>query len=327
MRKIWPYAIVLIGYFLALRPLLGAGPGALFEGMILAAGMLVSIGALLLAGVAGIALALGKPRTQQLRRRGGVALGALTLIIVIVGASQALAHTPPIRGADGRPLSGSIATVEAVELGGVRQWLIIRGQDVTKPVLLFLSGGPGASEAARVLRFNQALEEHYVVVIWEQRGCTKSYPSINRKSDLTVEQYTEDLIELAEMLRARFDEETITLVGHSWGTIIGVRAAQSRPDLFTHYVGTAQMVNVREADLLIYDAVAEHAREPATQPLCGHWRRRDRPPTSARAPSGPTQRSSDGNTPSSRPPISETRFSAATGTSCSYPSSCPSTAG
>ena len=261
--KIWPYAIVLImltGYFLCLRPLLGAGPSALIEGVALAAGTLVLIGALLLAGIAGIALALGKPRAQQLRRRGAVALGALALILIIVGASQALAHTPQIRDADGKPLPGSIATVEAVELGGVRQWLIIRGQDVTKPVLLFLSGGPGASEAARVLRFNQALEEDYVVVIWEQRGCTKSYPSLNPKSDLTVDQYVADIIELTEMLRMRFDEETITLVGHSWGTIIGVRAAQARPDLFTHYVGTAQMVNVKEADLLIYDAVVEHAR-------------------------------------------------------------------
>lgn len=263
MRKIRPYAIVLIvlmSYFLGLRPLLGAGPSVLIEGVALAAGLLVLIGALLLAGIAGIALALGKPRAQQLRRRGAVALGALALIIAIVGASQALAHTPQIRGADGKPLPGSIASVEAVELGGVRQWLIIRGQDVTKPVLLFLSGGPGASEAARVLRFNQALEEDYAVVIWEQRGCTKSYPSINPKGDLTVAQYTEDIIELAEMLRARFDEETITLVGHSWGTIIGARAAQARPYLFTHYVGTAQMVDVQEADLLVYDAVYEHAQ-------------------------------------------------------------------
>ncbi len=69
-------------------------------------------------------------------------------------------------------------------------------------------------------------------MIWEQRGCAKSYPSRHPQSALTVEQYGADIIELTDMLRARFDEEKIYLVGHSWGTIIGVRAAQARPDLF-----------------------------------------------------------------------------------------------
>ena len=290
LHKIRPYGvagIILISYFLGLRPLLGAGPSALIEGVTLAAALMVLLGALLLAATAGIALALGKPRAQQLRRRGAVAVAALTLIVTIVGASQALAHTPQIRGADGKPLPGSIATVEAVELGGVRQWLIIRGHDVTKPVLLFLSGGPGASEAARVLRFNQALEEDYVVVIWEQRGCTKSYPSINLKSALTVDQYVADIIELTEMLRTRFDEKTITLVGHSWGTIIGARAAQARPDLFSHYVGTAQMVNVQEADQLIYDAVYEHAQRTGDTPFLQTLEAQGPPPYFGKSPIRP----------------------------------------
>jgi len=97
---------------------------------------------------------------------------------------------------------------------------------VNKPVLLFLSGGPGASEAARVLRFNSELEKHFVVVIWEQRGCGKAYPSYNPKTDLTIEQYVSDVIELSEILRQRFDEQKIYLVGRSWETIIGVLAAQ-----------------------------------------------------------------------------------------------------
>jgi pimeloyl-ACP methyl ester carboxylesterase len=139
------------------------------------------------------------------------------LIVAFVLLSQLWAHTPPILGEDGRPLPNSIASLEKVQLGGEDQWLIIRGQDVNKPVLLFLSGGPGASEAGRALRFNAELEKNFVVVIWEQPGCGKSYPSLNPKSDLTVEQYVSDIIELTELLRAHFDEEKIYLVGHSWG--------------------------------------------------------------------------------------------------------------
>lgn len=192
-------------------------------------------------------------------------LVAFTLIIVLalaifVLASQWMAHTPPILAEDGKPLPNSIASLEKIKLGGEDQWLIVRGEDVNKPVLLFLSGGPGASEAARVLRFNQELEKHFVVVIWEQRGCGKSYPSLDPKSSLTVEQYASDIIELSEMLRARFDEKKIYLVGHSWGTIIGTRAVQQRPDLFHAYVGTAQMVAVEETDQIIYETMLEHAR-------------------------------------------------------------------
>ncbi|MBE2235407.1 MAG: alpha/beta fold hydrolase, partial [Anaerolinea sp.] len=180
----------------------------------------------------------------------------VVLLAALVAYSQWAAHTPAIAGPDGKPLPNSIASLEKVRLGGAEQWLIIRGQDVDKPVLLFLSGGPGASEAARVLRFNRELEKQFIVVIWEQRGCGKSYPA---RGDLTVKRYTSDVIELSELLRQRFDEQKIYLVGHSWGTIIGLRAAQERPDLFHAYVGTAQMVDVLETDRMIYDLVLAHS--------------------------------------------------------------------
>jgi pimeloyl-ACP methyl ester carboxylesterase len=174
-----------------------------------------------------------------------------------------------------------------VNLGGVDQWLIVRGQDVNNPVLLFLSGGPGASEAGRVLRFNKALEKDFTVVIWEQRGCAKSYPSRHPKADLTVEQYVSDVIELSEMLRARFDERKIYLVGHSWGTIIGVRAAQQRPDLFHAYIGTAQMVDVRETDKIIYEMVLEHSQKTGDTDFVESLEKRGPPPYIGKNPIKP----------------------------------------
>lgn len=200
-------------------------------------------------------------RSRKIRGCMTVLATFILLLAAIVLYSQWTAHTPPILGADGKPLPGSIAALEKVKLGGVDQWLIIRGADINKPVLLFLSGGPGASEAARVLRFNSELEKHFVVVIWEQRGCGKSYPSINPKADLTLDQYVSDVVELSELLRARFDEKKIYLVGHSWGTIIGILAAQQRPDLYHAYIGTAQMVDVQETDRMIYDLMLEHSRK------------------------------------------------------------------
>lgn len=220
------------------------------------------------------------------KKRGCMTLLLIPVILLVAFTlySQWTAHTPAIAGADGKPLPNSIASLEKVELGGVKQWLIIRGQDVDKPVLLFLSGGPGASEAARVLRFNQELEKHFVVVIWEQRGCGKSYPA---RDDLTVERYTSDVIELTGMLRERFDEQKIYLVGHSWGTIIGLLAAQERPDLYHAYVGTAQMVNVLETDRMIYNLVLEHSRQTGDADFVRTLETQGPPPYLGKKPIGP----------------------------------------
>lgn len=211
----------------------------------------------------------------------------ILLLVAFVLVSQWRAHTLSILGSNGQPLPNSIASLEKVKLGGVDQWLILRGQDINKPVLLFLSGGPGASEAGRVLRFNQELEKHFVVAIWEQRGCGKSYPSINPKSDLTVEQYVSDIIELTDLLRARFDEQKIYLVGHSWGSIIGVRAVQERPDLFHAYIGTAQMVDVSETDQIIYEMVMEHSQKTGDTPFVETLQKQGPPPYFGKSPIKP----------------------------------------
>ena len=252
------------GYFLVLRPLLPLGGRASLELAAIAVLLLALAGGLLLALMTALAFLLGRNRpkqAQRLRSQGVFILLASFCLAALLGASQWAANTPPILGQDGQALPNSIAVMEKVSLGGADQWLILRGESVDNPVLLFLSGGPGASEAARVLRFNQELEKHFVVAIWEQRGCGKSYPSHYPASDLTIEQYTADIIELSEYLRQRFDEQKIYLVGHSWGTIIGVHAAQARPDLFHAYVGTAQMVDIQETDQIIYDMVLEHSRQ------------------------------------------------------------------
>lgn len=211
----------------------------------------------------------------------------VVLLAALVAYSQWAAHTPAIAGPDGKPLPNSIASLEKVRLGGAEQWLIIRGQDVDKPVLLFLSGGPGASEAARVLRFNRELEKQFIVVIWEQRGCGKSYPA---RGDLTVKRYTSDVIELSELLRQRFDEQKIYLVGHSWGTIIGLRAAQERPDLFHAYVGTAQMVDVLETDRMIYDLVLAHSQQTGDAAFVETLETQGPPPYLGKNPIGPYAR-------------------------------------
>ena len=282
--------LVLAIYFLGLRQLLGSASASRIELMILGALVLTCAGALLFMLFTLIALAFAKNRdgvSKRLRGQMIYAVSIIVLLAVFVAASQWVAHTPPILGEDGEPLPNSIASMEKISLGGVDQWLIIRGEDVNKPVLLFLSGGPGGSEAARVIRFNQELEKHFVVVIWEQRGCGKSYPSLNPKADLTVDQYTSDIIELTDILRSRFDEEKIYLMGHSWGSIIGVRAAQERPDLFHAYISTSQMVDVLETDQLIYKLMMDHSIETGDNQFVQTLEAQGEPPYFGKSPIKP----------------------------------------
>ncbi|AKI99591.1 hydrolase, alpha/beta fold family [Archangium gephyra] len=149
-------------------------------------------------------------------------------------------------------MSEGIASLEPVRLGGVDQWLLIRGRSLHNPLLLYLSGGPGASEMAWVRHFNAPLEEHFLVVQWDQRGAAKSYGARKDRDGLTVEQFVSDASELLELLTTRFSQQKVFVVGHSWGSILGVLLAQRRPERIHAYVGTGQQVNFLENDTVCH---------------------------------------------------------------------------
>ncbi len=282
--------IVVAFYFSFIRNSLPGASSSLIEGIVLIILIALFEVALLVTISTTFFRVLKKDRMMWFKGMGEkmtfMAIMVLLILSIVLG-SQWTAYTPKIIGEDNKPKPNSIATIEKFNLGGVKQWVIIRGEDVSKPVLLFLSGGPGASEAARVIRFNKELEKHFIVVIWEQRGCGKSYPSINPKDKLTVDQYVSDLVELSEMLRNRFNEEKIYLVGHSWGTIIGVRAAQARPDLYHAYISSAQMVNIRETDQMIFDLVMDKSRKIGDEKFVSTLEKQGIPPYFGKNPIGP----------------------------------------
>ncbi len=168
-----------------------------------------------------------------------------------MAASQWLATTPPILGADGAPLPGSIAVLERVDLNGSRQWITLRGRDTTKPVLLFLAGGPGGSELPATRLHLGALEAHFVVVNWDQPGAGKSYDAVDIET-LTPARYLADARALVQHLRTRFGVDKVYLMGESWGSILGIWLARDAPELFHAYVGSGQMVNTTENDVMGY---------------------------------------------------------------------------
>src|SRR5579872_1841785 len=134
----------------------------------------------------------------------------------------------------------SIASLERVRIGGVNQYILIRGNDISLPVLLFLHGGPGMPAMYLAHLFQLELEKEFVVVQWDRRGVGKSYRE-DISSTLTTEQLVEDTVELTNVLRARFHQEKIYLVGHSWGTYLGMLVIARHPELYHAYVGIGQL--------------------------------------------------------------------------------------
>ncbi|NTU52550.1 MAG: alpha/beta hydrolase [Chlorobiaceae bacterium] len=210
--------------------------------------------------VVSILLSIVLARFAAFRWRFAIPLGLVAGVVLAVVLSQWLAFTPPITGKDGRPLPGSVAVMEEVTLNGRKEWVVIRGHDQTKPVLLFVSGGPVGSELGWVKRYNADLEKEFVVVVWEEPGGGKSYPAVNWKT-VKVKDYVDDGIELTRWLRSRFHKEKIYLVGHSWGSLLTVWMVQRNPEFYHALVNVGQMVNPDENDRFGYRFSLEAARK------------------------------------------------------------------
>jgi pimeloyl-ACP methyl ester carboxylesterase len=163
--------------------------------------------------------------------------------------------TPPIPGPE------SIAAIEEINLGGMKQCVILRGKNVHNPVLLFLHGGPGTPETAWLNHFNANLEDHFTVVAWEMLGGGKSYrPGISPEC-MTLEQLIGDGHELTHYLQQRFKQEKIYLVGHSFGALLGTRIVQGFPQDYYAYVGIGQVANTFESERISYQWALATAKE------------------------------------------------------------------
>lgn len=146
--------------------------------------------------------------------------------------------------------NGVQETFEAT-LGGARQVVNVRGADKANPILVFVHGGPGAVEMPFAWAFQRPWEDVFTVVQYDQRGAGRSYP-LNDPAALaptmTLDRYRDDAIELIELLRKRYGKHKVVLMGHSWGSVVGLSVAVKRPDLLHAYVGVGQGIDFREGE-------------------------------------------------------------------------------
>ena len=148
-----------------------------------------------------------------------------------------------------------------LELGGVTQWVMVRTENRFNPVILFVHGGPGAVETSLLPHYNRDLEKHFTVVTWEQRGAGRSNHRSVPDSSITVEQILTDLHDLVGYLKHRFRQEKVFLMGHSWGSVLGLMAVDQTPEDFHAYVGIGQVVDLEMNLRCSYDEISRMAKE------------------------------------------------------------------
>lgn len=184
------------------------------------------------------------------------------LLLASIAPASTVAHDGP------RPRSRSEATeviaelrrivapqgverYEAVPIGGIRQFVSIRGMDRGNPILLVVHGGPGFPTSPLAWWSTRPLEEYFTVVHWDQRGAGKTYLLNDPDAvapTMKPERFVDDIDELVAWLRAEFAKEKVFLLGTSWGSYIGLEYAQRRPEWLHAYIGMGQAINSPESE-------------------------------------------------------------------------------
>lgn len=156
-------------------------------------------------------------------------------------------------------LYDGINILEPVNIGGIKQWISVRGENTENPILLVLHGGPFFSMMPFSYIF-ESLESKFTIVQWDQRGSGKTNRANKHSSDpIMLNQMQTDAVELVNYLRHRFNKARVIVLGHSWGSVLGLNLAHDHPELIYAYIGTGQLINGMHNEQLGYDKTLEHA--------------------------------------------------------------------
>ncbi len=179
-----------------------------------------------------------------------VIAGAVILFAILLIISKG--KPKPFLDKDGKVISGSISEKVYVDINGVKQGMFIEGKNRNNPMILFLHGGPGMPEYFLAEKNRTGLEDDFTVCYWEQRGSGLSYHEKVSADSETTEQLIADTIIVTNYLRKRFGQQKIYLMGHSWGTYLGIQVAARAPQLYEAYIGIGQVSQQYESEIEAY---------------------------------------------------------------------------
>ncbi len=201
-----------------------------------------------------------------LKISGVVLAGLAALLLVAVTAALGYRAYRQHQNANAQLIQTPHGIQEAfyADIGGLRQWLQIRGEDQGNPVMLFIHGGPALSMIPFTYASMRPWEKSFTIAQWDQRGAGRTY-LLNGGADATASgmaQIIDDGIRVAELVRTRLHKEKIIILGESFGSAVGLEMARRRPDLFYAFVGTGQAVNMQRAAVLTYQLLLQKVRSP-----------------------------------------------------------------
>ncbi|MBU5426984.1 alpha/beta hydrolase [Tissierella pigra] len=211
----------------------------------------------------------------------------LTMVILVIFLLLVLlipSRTPQNEG------NNSIASIQKVEIGGIEQYIMIRGRDINNPILLFLHGGPGYSQISYARKYQEELEDNFIVVNWDQRGSGMSFSFNIPKETMNREQFIEDGKELIDYLCRKYNKEKIYLVGHSWGSELGLYIIDRYPEKITAFISIGQVVNGIDNEVVSYDYVVEMAQKENNEKALEDLEKIGRPPYKKKVRDRATQR-------------------------------------
>jgi pimeloyl-ACP methyl ester carboxylesterase len=187
--------------------------------------------------------------------RGFASLFRLAVVLPLLSAIGANAQAP----------AAQIDRVQFVQIGGIDQWISIRGQSRANPVLLVVHGGPGEAQWPQA-EIYKPWQQAFIVVQWDQRGAGHTYGRYGANTpDVTLDRISKDGVELAEYLCHQLGKKKIIVLGHSWGSLVATRMVQMRPSLFAAYVGTGQVASWNAMINIQYDLLLASARRQGDQ--------------------------------------------------------------
>ena len=161
--------------------------------------------------------------------------------------------------------AGEAVNEEAfVTIGGIPQWITIKGQDRDNPVLLLLHGGPAVTFTPNADAMFAGWDKDFTLVEWDQRGAGRTFTKNGGEaiaSTMTLDRMVEDGLEVARYAAGHLGKKKVIVLGASWGSILGVHMIHAQPDLFYAYVGPAQIVNAQKNAALVYARVLAMARD------------------------------------------------------------------
>ena len=184
----------------------------------------------------------------------------ICLLLIVINSPGKLV---PLKDEQGNVIENSISEKIWVDINGIKQGMFIRGENPQNPVILYLHGGPGTPmlQFISYLEKNERLEKYFTICYWDQRGSGMTYNKSTSPSTMTVDQMVEDTHKVTEYLKERFGQEKIYLIGHSWGSYLGVKTIEKYSEDYLAYIGIGQVTNQAESERLAYNYMLNHAKE------------------------------------------------------------------